>query len=400
MGLNLNLKSTQNVLTKTEGYWLYNDKGERFLDLTSGGYAFPLGFGNKEIAAAIHESLVTVTRCHSKLGYTMPIIEEMGDFLCESGGWASHCWTVTGTSAVECAVYMADSWWDRTGDGRRGILSFGYGWNGMSNLTKKMSGMYPVDGTRVHIVDTPIWRLHEEQEEEELITLSEVARKVEQNKDIGSIIINPAPWFYGVNIWSHNFWRQLRKICDDHNILMILDDIASCWGKAKAWHSQDTILPTDVRADISCLGKAITAGYAPLAAAVANERITEVVKDGFGYGHTFQPLVSGIAAMKATTNIIKRDNLLEYSQVIEDRLSNLFQEFVDNGDGSSYRVHGLLGILDLKTTPNRSEANVGDRHYGVSGEKQVNPNIRVCAPLIADDEYFFELKKLMQGMIK
>lgn len=397
MSINLTLTQVNEVITKTEGYWIYNDKGERHLDLTSGGYAFPLGYGNKEISNAVYESLTSVTRCHSRMGYSMPLVEEMGNFLCESGGWESHCWTITGTSAVECAVYMADSYWDRVGDGRRGILSFGLGWNGSSNLTKKMSGMYPTEGTRIHIVDTPIWRLPEEQEEEEKITLFEVAKKVEEEKDIGSIIINPAPWFYGVHIWSFDFWRSLRKICDDNGLLLILDDVASCWGKAKAFHSHDTILPPDVRSDISCVGKAITAGYAPLAAAVANKKVTDIVRDGFGYGHTFQPLMSGLAAMKATTDIIKRDNLLEYGQVIEDRLKDLFQEFVDEDDAISYRAHGLLGILDLKDK--ETEINHADRYYGESHKKRKHPNIRVCAPLIADDEYFYELKKLMKEMI-
>lgn len=397
MAINLTLKQVDNVITKTEGYWVYNDKGERFLDLTSGGYAFPLGYGNKEIASAVYDSLITVGRCHNRMGYTMPLVEEMGDFLCESGGWESHCWTITGTSAVECAVNMADMYWDRTGDGRRGILSFGLGWNGASNLTKKMSGMYPVEGTRVHIVDTPIWEFAEDQSEEERITLAEVEKKVEQNKDIGSIIINPAPWFYGVHIWSFDFWRKLRKICDEYGLLLILDDVASCWGKAKAFHSHDTILPPDVRSDISCLGKAITAGYAPLAAAVANKKVTEVIRDGFSYGHTFQPLVSGVAAMKATTQIIQRDNLLEYGQVIEDRLNLLFQEFVEEGDVSHYNAHGLLGIMYLKDK--NAEINLADRYYGESYTRKNTPNIRVCAPLIADDEYFHELKKLMKEMI-
>lgn len=397
MAINLTLKKVNQVISKTEGYWIYNNKGERHLDITAGGHAFPLGYGNKEIATAVYESLISVSRCHNRLGYTMPLIEEMGNFLCTSGGWESHCWTVTGTGSVECAISMADTYWQRQGDNRKGILSFGLGWNGASDLTKKMSGLYPTGGSRVHIVDTPRWRFLEDQDEDERIALYHVSKKIEIEKDISSIIINPAPWFYGVHIWSFNFWRNLRKICDENNILLILDDVASCWGKAKAFHSHDTILPPDVRADISCLGKAITAGYAPLGATVANKKVTDVINGNFGYGHTFQPLVSGIAAMKTTTDIIIRDNLLEYAQVIENKLNSLFQEFVDEGDAIGYRSFGLNGVLDLKDK--KLETNLAGRYYGKSYEEQVYPNLRITAPLIADDEYFFELKKLMKEMI-
>lgn len=397
MSISLIAKNPKTFIDKTDGYWVHTKSGEKHLDIMAGGLTYTLGYGNKEIAEAVYDSLINITRCHERMGYTSDLVEEMGTFLCESGGWESYCWTVTGTSAVESAISMADRYWDIVGEGRRGILAFGLGWHGTSNLTNMMSGMAPTQGTRVHMVDTPIWRLKTEQHEKEKITLTAVLKTIDQNKDIGSIIINPAPWFYGVHIWSFDFWRKLRKICDDNEVLLILDDVSSCWGKSKALHSHDTILPPDVRSDISCVGKAITAGYAPLAATLANKKVTDVIRNSFSYGHTFQPFVSGVAAMKATTDIIKRDNLLEYSQVIEDRTNAIFQEFVDEGIGMSYNVYGLQGILYLNDSI--PELKYSSRYYGRSYDERIYPNIKVCIPLIADDEYFFELRKLMYEMI-
>jgi len=397
MGINLTRNTARDTITKTEGYWVYTNNGERHLDLMGGGMTYPLGYGNKEISDAVYNSLLTVSRCHVRMGYTMPLIEEMGDFLCKSGGWASYCWTVTGTSAVECAIYMADMYWDKLGQNKPGIISFSIGWNGTSYLTKTMSGLFPTNDTRVHLVDTPTFRVYDDQSHEEERTINDIIKIIKNNADIGSIVINPAPWFNGVHIWSFNFWRTIRKICDDNKILLILDDVASCWGKSKAFHSHDTILPSDIRSDISCLGKALTGGYAPLAATVANKKVTDVINGNFGYGHTFQPLVSGVAAMKATTDIIKRDNLLEYSQVIEDRLKVIFQEFVDNGDAISYNAFGLQGILYLKKKIPRNK--YADRYYGRSYDESIYPNIRICSFLTADEEYFYELKKLMKEMI-
>lgn len=390
-------------LKKTEGYWLYDESGERYLDITAGGSTFPLGYGNKRIAQAVYNSLVNIGRCHTPMGYITDEVEEMSEFLCSSGDWSGYVWSTTGTGAVEAAIEISDVYWKSLGKDKPYIVAFGKGWHGTSALTKPMSGMFPEEGSRTILLDTPIWKTEEEQIIEEETALSRLKTLLESNPRIGSVIINPSPWFNGVNIWSHRFFIELDKLRKDFDFLIISDDIASCWGKAKAFHSHTTIYPKGIKPNISCLGKGITGGYAPLSAAVVDEKVKELTIGKVHYGHTFQPYVGGIAAMKVTTEIIIEENLLDYAQIIENRLSDLGNRLISDGYIKSFRAFGLNVAYDIDkdiNTDNLSLAGVRARHYGLSKKLAALPVMRIIAPLIADDEYFYHLENLLRDILK
>ena len=389
-------------IIKTEGYWIYNEKGERFLDITCGGFAFPLGYANKEIAEAIYNSLMTVTRCQSPLGYTTDDIEDMSRFLMHSGEWSGYSWAVTGTGAVECALATSDVYWKQHGKRhKRKTIAFGNGWHGTSDVTKKLSGLFPVyENDRVSIVNSPVWKNTDERHDEEKRAIQSVRKLLETSQDYGSIIINPHPWFNGVNPWSHWFWNKIKDIKNEFDILLITDDVAACWGKGKAYHSHMTMMPDGVKGDISCLGKAITGGYAPLAAIVTNNKVTRAVRGKLSYGHTYQPLVSGTAAMRAVRDIMERDKLLDNSHIIENKLIELGNKFKETGLVNSFRVFGLSAAYDIDKHVDRDRMGAKGRYYGKSGESAASPVMRVCAPLIADDEYFYSLEKLMKEMLE
>jgi len=402
--INLNPSPHEKIkLIKAEGYWLYDESGERYLDITAGGSTFPLGYGNKRIAQAVYNSIVNIGRCHMPMGYITDEVEEMSNFLCSSGDWAGYVWSTTGTGAVEAAIEISDVYWKSLGKNKPYIVAFGKGWHGTSALTKPMSGMYPVEGSRTILFDTPIWKTKEKQIIEEEIVLSKLKSLLESNLEIGSIIINPSPWFNGVNIWSYNFFIELDKLRKDFDFLIISDDIASCWGKAKAFHSHTTIYPKGVKPNISCLGKGITAGYAPLSAVVVDEKVKNLTINKVHYGHTFQPYVGGIAAMKTATEIIIEENLLDYAQVIENRLSSLGNKLISDGYIKSFRAFGLNVAYDIDKDVNTDNLNltgVRARHYGLSGKHAALPVLRIIAPLIADDEYFYHLEQLLCEILK
>ena len=84
----LTAKSNRKIkLTKTEGYWLYEENGNRHLDVSCGSFAYTLGYGNQEIISEISNSLSQVTRAHLPLGQTTDDIEEMKDLILRSGNW-------------------------------------------------------------------------------------------------------------------------------------------------------------------------------------------------------------------------------------------------------------------------------------------------------------------------
>lgn len=392
-------KDIKYKIDKTEGYWVYDEKGNRELDVNCGAFAYTLGYGNQEIINDISTSLSVVTRAHLPLGQTTNDIEEMKHFLLSTGDWSGLVWALSGTGAVEAAVHIGQTYFKCLGDNRNKIITFGKGWHGTSAITKKYSGMWPLTESDNNIsLETPVWLTEDERDIQEERILITITNLLESTPEIGQILINPNPWFNGVNLWSHKFWQQLYFIREEYNILIVTDDVASCWGKAKTYHSYKSLMPYGVTPDISAVGKAITAGYAPLSAAVANKKVAEVVQGKVNYSHTFQPYIGGIAAMKAVRRIIERDNLLEKSDWIESELLRIGKILEDNGQINKSKVYGTCAAYYTKDTI--IGRALKDRYYGVSSDLAEIPNFRVCIPLIADEEYFYNLeKKLIKGLI-
>jgi adenosylmethionine-8-amino-7-oxononanoate aminotransferase len=400
--IDLTLKTTNNIkISKTEGYWIYDEDGKKYLDITSGGSTFTLGYGNKRIAKSVYDSLISVTRCHSPLGYKHNLIDEVSDFICKSGGWSGFVWSITGTGAVEAAISIADEYWKLLGENKTYIIAFRKGWHGTSSLTKTLSGLNSEVGNRTILIDSPIWTDYGNQEEKEKQTLKDLRNNLYKNKKVGIVLINPSPWFNGVNVWSHYFLKELDQLRKKFKFLLISDDIASCWGRSKAFHSHTTIFPVGIKPDISCLGKAITAGYAPLSVTVVNNKVKTVVKNRVYYGHTFQPYMAGIAAMKTTTDIILEENLLEKSQTTENKLSEIGDRLIKTGLIKSYRAFGLNIAYDIDPNINNEEfTNLKKRTYGASGKYSDLSVLRITAPLNADEEYFGHLEGLLLDSLK
>jgi adenosylmethionine-8-amino-7-oxononanoate aminotransferase len=373
---------------KTEGHHLYTSAGDKLLDYTY-SIAFTLGYNNKEIIDEIYNELMTVSRCQVSRGYTTDSIEEMSDWLCETGEWAGYSWSVTGTGAVECAISMVDTYWKnlRRKDKFK-IITFPSGWHGTSYLTKSMavpSEMNYLSNRCVHI-GGPSWRLIQDREKDEARILNKVIEKLSQpNNNIGCILFDPCPWFLTAE-FSENFWRRIRKICDEYDVLMVTDDVATGFGKLGAIHTH-TVKGAGVRADISALGKAITAGHAPLSAAVCNLKVKNMIAKDFGYGHTYLPYMGGIGAMRAVKRIYERDKILERVPKINQWLNKMGDDLLQNGLIRSYRTAGVMMSLDL--TENYKART--QHKYGLSGKLQSFPNLYLCAPLIADETYMGEV---------
>lgn len=386
-------------LTKTEGYWIYDDAGNKQLDLSCGSFAYTLGYGNQEIINAISKSLSTVTRAHLPLGQTTDDIQEMENLILSKGNFAGIVWALSGSGAVEAAVHIGQTYFKAQGSPRDRVLVFGNGWHGTTATTKKYSGMWPLP-PQDHVVSvpTPAWTTLEERDVQEAEALAMVRETLNHAKDIGMILINPNPWFNGVNPWSETFWKELDVIRNEFDILIITDDVASCWGKTSMFHSYRAMMPGGMQPDISALGKALTAGYAPLSAAVATQKVADVVRGRLNYSHTFQPYVGGIAAMKATSEIIARDCLLERVDWIQFQLEKIGQTLVSNGQIQTYTAYGTCAAYDL---PDKEVGkDLKDKYYGLSTDLAKIPNFRVCIPLIADTEYFSHLEQILVENLK
>ena len=364
-------------LVRNDKWFNYFDNGTKEFDIRMGGSSFILGYGNTEVFHGLEKSIENVARCQSNDGHWTDETKRAGEILCD-GVWDTYSWALSGTSAVEAAISMNDEYWKKRDIDKPKIISFSFAWHGTSYLTKDMGAPFLLKNHTNRCINIK----HPKSTDEESYALESI-----QNlnlSDVGCIIFDSSTWINGLYGWSEEWWKNIRKICDDNDILMITDDVASGWGKFGTYHPYKSI-GFGIQPDISAVGKSLTAGYAPLGAALCNSKVGDIVRQSgaWNYNHTWQPSMIGIYLMLNTHEIIKRDNLLENVTNIENKLDDMFAEMFSNGMIDSYNVKGLFFSLNAKK-------DTGQK--GLSA-MMLKKNLKGFAPMTANDMYFSDLEE-------
>lgn len=367
----------EKTVTRTHGYMVEYSNGETHMDIQCGNMAYILGYGKQEIVDAIAQNTVNFIRGNT--GESSQANSELVDQICELGNWSALTWAVSGSDAVEAAIAMNDSYWHAQGADRPQILSFNRSYHGTTMLAKHLRGEYPGLGRAV-IVHEPEWQYAYQQKGQEQLTLTKIKQHLSTNQTIGCLIMETVSWSSTMAPYSQDFWQAVRKLCTEHDVLMIVDDVAFCWGTNGTMFGYE---PYDVQPDICAIGKSLTAGYSPLGAAVCNEKVnTQLNKQTWNHGHTWQPNMSGVAAAMAALPLIKQ--LLPDAKRIESELRRIAQELDLNCRGSntymSYDFGSMVMLSELSTVA-QFAASLPDW-----------TGVKVFAPLGADAEYFDRLK--------
>jgi len=367
---------SQKKVVRTHGYWIEYSNGQRHLDMLAGNSAFVLGYNDTDILQAMHENPVNYLRGTS--GDSCESNDELIKLVCDAGHWSGLCWAVSGSDAVEAAVAMNDSYWTWQNEHRFKILSLTPGYHGATMLAKHLQGAYTYLDRAV-TVPGPQWTHVQQQAEAEAQALCRIQQALQDHKDIGCVLFETVPWIGRLTPYSSNWWHSLRQLCDQYGVLMINDDVAFCWGKLGHLFGYQA---HGVQPDIVAIGKALTAGYSPLGAAVCNQRVHDILQTrSWTHGHTWSPNMWGVSAALAATKKIQR--LMPQADQIQQRLQS-----IGNKLNLTHRGQGLAICYDFAHDISWADQS----QVGLANNIEEHHAVKVFAPLIADDEYFEHLE--------
>ena len=370
-------------VVKTEKYWIEYSNGERHIDIQCGNAAYVLGYGDRDIIDAMYNGDVNFLRGNT--GESSKENDELVNLICSRGNWAGMSYAVSGSDAVEAAIAMNDKYWLDLNIKKKKILAFYPGYHGTTMLGKHLRCEYAYIG-RASLVPAPSWKYIEEQKSSEDQALTIIRQRLDTDTEIGCILMETMPWMGDVTPYSTNWWKSIRAMCDEYNILFIVDDVALCWGKNGTFFGWE---PYNVQPDITALGKALTGGYSPLGVATCNKKVFDVIsKTSWDHSHTWSPNMQGVYASLAVTK--KLDSLLHRAPYIEQQLSDLGKEFGLNSRGSS-----LFRCFD--TPKNISLADLSK--VGLVAAIPGQNCIKVVSPINADEEYFTTLKDRFKRLL-
>lgn len=372
------------TVTGTEKYWVHTKEHGRLLETLCGNTSFIFGFNNKHI-------IDRVTQQQNQLSYlvhtnyTCEDNDKLIELLCKHGNFYGVSYAVSGTDGVECAIAINDHYWTRKGKDKPKIVSFKPGYHGATYLVRAMRGEEKIED-KVIVHPAPQWSTIKYREPHETYSFKILQNLLEDDKQIGAVIMESIPWYNGLRPWSDKWWKDIRSLCTEHNINLIIDDVMGGMGKLGEVFSHTKF---GIQPDIAVLGKSLTGGYSPLSVACTSKEIAETIKYTWVYGHTWQPNMMGVAAALASLDLLDNRVVIE----LEYKLNEMYNRLLENKHITSYIVQGLMSEFRVKSSILSFSLSENLHKSGLSCNQFTDKFLILCTPVIADDEYFTELEK-------
>lgn len=343
-----------NVLSKTEGAYIYDLSGKKYLDLHGNG-VHNAGFSNPEVIAAairqLNEHLAFTPRRYTNIP-AVQLAKKLVEITPQGLDRVLFC--PGGSEAIEMAIALAKqvtgrwktiSYWDSYhGNGFQASTVGGeeHFTNGQGPM---MPGAFHVEFPNYY--RNP-WGFTDQQQIDDEY-LRQITNILHRNPDIAALIAEPISATPVVP--SEYYWQQVRKICDDYGIFLIFDEIIEGLGRTGKWFACEHF----VTPDVLVLGKSLGGGIVPLAGIVTKEKYNVLQHRSIGhFTHEKNPL--SCAAGLAAIHYIEKNKLVQNAEnlgaYLVEQLKALRQQFPVIGNIAGRGFH--LGI-DLVSNPDTKE---------------------------------------------
>lgn len=349
------------LIVRGEGCYLYDEDGKRYLDACGGAFVANIGHGVREIGEAMAAQAARVGYINGT-AFTHEPVEELARMVAtRTPGDLNYAYFLSsGSEAVEAALKLARQYWVEIGKpNKHKIIALTPSYHGNTLLALSASArehykvMYREWLVDVLRIPAPYpYRCGCGGCNEDCLGCTGAA--LEQtilhygSDNIAAFIAEPIGGSStGGSVPPPDYFREVRAICDQHDVLFIADEVLTGAGRTGTFTA---IEQYDVTPDILTLGKGISGGYAPLSALVASRRVTDAIVTGSGaflHAQTFSHHPVLCAAGIATLKYLEEHKLVERSaamgRVMHDKLAGL-KDLPFVGD---VRGRGLLAGIEF-----------------------------------------------------
>ena len=368
-----------------EGCYLIGEGGERYLDFAAGIAVNALGHGHPHLTEAIQQQAATLM--HVSNLYGSPQGEALARRIVANCFADTVFFTNSGAEAIECAIKTARRYFYVTDrPNRTKIITFNNAFHGRTlgaisatNQAKMRDGFEPL---------LPGFAYAPFNDLDAALALVD--------EDTAGFMVETVQGEGGMTAGTTEFIKGLRQACDEHGMLLILDEIQCGYGRTGKFFAYEHY---GIEPDIMTVAKGIGGGF-PLGACLATEEAAKGMVFGT-HGSTYGGNPLAMAAGQAILDVMLEPGFFEHVARMGERLRAAFEQLIPNHDHLFDEIRGkglMLGIKLKEPAVSREfVAHLRDNHGLLTVAAGENV-FRVLPPLIIEDEHIAEcIERLSEG---
>lgn len=353
-----------------QGAWLWDIQNNRYLDALAGISVCNLGHAHP----AIHKAICNQSQklLHTSNLYGIETQERLADKLTELSGMDKVFFGNSGAEANEAAIKLARLYGHSKQIACPTIIVMENSFHGRTMATLSATGNPKVQQGFAPLVEGFIKVPYND--------VAAVENAIAQNSNIVAILVEPIQGEGGVNIPAHNYLNQLRKLCDNNQLLLMLDEIQTGIGRTgKMFAFQHN----QIRPDVCTLAKALGNGV-PIGACMASGAAADIMTAG-SHGSTFGGNLLSCSAALAVLEVMSSEDIptlaAEKGQLLFEQFS---EQLADNPNVTEIRHKGMMFAIELSEPCPDLVALALEN--GLLINVTAGNTIRLLPPLIIDDE--------------
>ncbi len=361
--LHRRLGHTLPLAVATDGAWLIDQQGKRYLDASGGAAVSCLGHGHPDVLAAMHAQIDRVAYAHTSF-FSTEVAEQLADRLVATApAGTSHAYFVSGGSeAVEAALKMARQYCVEIGQPQRQKFVArrqSYHGNTLGALAVggnawRRAQFAPLLIDVEHV--SPCYEYRDRRADESAAQygqrlvqeLAETFERLGPENVIGFVAETVVGATSGALTPVPGYLAGVRELCTRHGILLILDEVMCGMGRTGTLHACEA---EGVVPDLLVVAKGLGGGYQPIGAVLAQKPIVDAFERGSGlfqHGHTYLGHPVACAAALAVQQVIERDDLLTaVRRQGEGLAARLLQALAMHPHVGDLRGRGLFRAIEL-----------------------------------------------------
>ena len=414
-------KEGSRIISRADGIYLWDSKGEKILDGMAGLWCVNVGYGREKLAKVAHEQLSLLPYYNSFFKTTTPPTIALSKKLVEitPEDFNHVFFTNSGSEANDTVIRTARRYWRLLKQPKkRVIISRKEAYHGSTIASASLGGQrfaHEMDGLPipeiVHI-ECPYWYKNGgdlDQDEFGIQNAQNLERKIKEigQEKIAAFIGEPVQGAGGLIVPPKSYWPEIQRICKKYNILIIADEVICGFGRTGNWFGSETF---NIKPDMMPIAKGLSSGYLPIGGVLINDRIMDVlIKKGgeFSHGFTYSGHPVACAVAMENLKIIQEEKLIikvakETGPYLKKRLNEL-KNYQIVGE---VRNVGMLGAIELIENKEKRKffpksKKVGETCRDICFEnnlvmRAINDTMVISPPLTISTKQIDEMVKIIK----